>query len=94
MSRFHEWTSKEVGLKHWIAKEAEKLGLTLDIRGVKGKTDRYFGVETKKMIFAYFKSKKFRKSYTTNILQTDFHDFVRWWKQQDWSHLIEEPCPK
>lgn len=90
MSRFHEWTSKEEGLKYWIAKEAKKLGLILDIRGVKGKTDRYFGVETKKMIVAYFRFKKFRKSYTTNILQTDFHDFTRWFKSQDWSHLKEE----
>lgn len=85
MSRFHEWTSAENGLKYWIQKQALKMDLTLDIRGVKGKTDLYFGVETKKMIKSYFKFKKLKGSYTDKILETDFHDFARWWKQQDWS---------
>lgn len=80
MSRFHEWTSKESGLIHWIRLQ----GYQIDVRCQKGRTDMFAAIEIKKIVSKYSKFAKINGSHSERILQIDFRSFCHWFKSKDW----------
>lgn len=73
MSRFSEWTSAERGLGNFAKKHIE-----IDVRGQKGKADKYYGVEMKKLIFKFAKVNKIKGSYTDCILEISDNHYKQW----------------
>jgi hypothetical protein len=83
MSRFQDWNRAWSGIATYLSRQ----GLVLDIRCVKGKKDRYIGVEVPKIVRRYCKNKKIQGSLTSMYLQVskDFEPFKEWVKTADLS---------
>jgi hypothetical protein len=81
MSRFRDWNRSYSGICNYLL----SLGLELDIRGQKGRPDRYLGVELGKIVNRYCKELKIRGSFTDRLLliSKDFNSFKDWCKIQD-----------
>lgn len=73
MSRFREWNSAQTGLGKFASKHIE-----LDVRGQKGKTDKYYGVEIKKLINEFSKVNKLKGSYTDRVLIISDNHYQKW----------------
>ena len=82
MGRYHEWTSSYSG----VIKYLEKNSFVIDVRGVKGKTDMYYGVEIKKIVFKYAKDNKLKGSFSDILIyiSNNFKSFAVWVKQTDY----------
>jgi len=87
MSRCNEWNSALQGFGWYLVKQ----GFILDIRGIKGKSDRYYGVELHKIINKYCRVKKIQGSFSTRILKMneDFKSFREWVTENRQTYLAK-----
>lgn len=72
MSRYREWISAENGLGGFAEKHLE-----LDFRG-KGKPNKFYGVEIKKLINKFSKEQKIKGSYTERLLIISRKFYKQW----------------
>ena len=89
MSRFNDWGRAQSGICQWLGKQ----GFELDIRNVKGKKDRYIGIEIRKIVRKYTRFKKLKCSHSSAVLYTsdNFQDFKEFINNGDYSYYKTPP---
>lgn len=85
MSRFKEWTSAENGLGTFAEKHIE-----LDVRNQKGKTNKFYRVEIRKLINRFSKRNKIVGSYSERVLIISRKHYQGW---RDFIIATASPLP-